>query len=103
MNHEGSTSRGGWATEDRWCVEDKLSKQDDCRTHEPKDERAVAAMPLGGEGQRAAPANGQQHRLDPPRPVAIEQHARGQLRRCEREEVRAREQAERRSADAEIC
>jgi hypothetical protein len=45
----------------------------------------------------------EQHGLDAPRSVAVEQDADRKLHRGEREEVRAREQAERRRIERELA
>ena len=87
--------------------DDRLQRRHQACAHAGADHRARHGEPgeRFGEGESAAPLrrDGQQHRLDAARTEAVEQHARRQLHRGEREEIRARQKAERRRIEREIA
>ena len=76
------------------------------RTRRRRSPRAPARARPATRPARTAPRRWrrrQEHRLDAPRPVAVEQDAHRHLHRREREEVRAREQAERGRIERQVA
>jgi hypothetical protein len=55
------------------------------------------------EQQRATRGDGQQRGLDAARPIAVQQHADGNLRRAEREEIGAGQESQRRRVERHVA
>ena len=60
-----------------------------------------ARLSLAAKASAPNPRSRKQHRLDAPRPEAVEQHPRRELHRCESDEVSAGQEAQRRCADTQ--